>query len=58
MNDYKSMSPPTGPEAEESPLRLLEDILHNRIMQKKQEMHRTHKRSDIEIYILLLVEKS
>jgi len=26
-------------------------------MQKKQEMHRTHKRSDIEIYILLAVDK-
>jgi hypothetical protein len=29
-----------------SPLRLVEDILHNRMMQREQEMHRTHKRSD------------
>lgn len=27
-------------------LRLLEDILYNRIKQKKQEMHRTHNRAD------------
>lgn len=27
-------------------LRLFEDILYNRIKQKKQEMHRTHNRSD------------
>lgn len=47
----------TESEEEESPLRLLEGILHNRIMQKKQVMHRTQKRSDIEMYILLLVEK-
>jgi hypothetical protein len=36
---------PAGTEAEESPLGLLEDILHNHIMQKKQEMH-TELRSD------------
>jgi hypothetical protein len=29
-----------------APLRLLEDILYNRIKQKKQEMHRTHNRAD------------
>jgi hypothetical protein len=29
-----------------SPLRLLEDILYNRIKQKKQEMHRTQNRAD------------
>jgi len=51
MNDDKSMlPPPTEPEAEESPLRLFDDILHNRMMQKKQEMYRTHRRSDIDIY--------
>lgn len=33
-------------EQESVPLRLLEDILHKRIMQKKQEMHRTHNRAD------------
>ena len=33
-------------EQEPDPLRLLEDILYNRIKQKKQEMHRTHNRSD------------
>ena len=27
-------------------LRLFEDILYNRIKQKKQEMHRTHNRAD------------
>ena len=27
-------------------LRLLEDILYNRIKQKKQDMHRTHNRAD------------
>ena len=27
-------------------LKTLEDTLHNRIMQKKQEMHRTHNRDD------------
>jgi hypothetical protein len=41
------MSPPTEPEAEESPLRLLEDILHNRIMQKKQEMYKTELIKDL-----------
>jgi hypothetical protein len=36
MNDNESTLPPAGPEAKESEsLRLLEDILHNRIMQKK-----------------------
>ena len=35
MNDNESMLPTAGPEAEELPLRLLEDILHKRIMQKK-----------------------
>jgi hypothetical protein len=39
MNDDEAMLPPAGPEAEESPLRLLKDILHKRIMQKKQEMY-------------------
>ena len=39
MNDGEYLLPPAGPEAEESPLRLLEDILHNLIMQKKQEMY-------------------
>jgi hypothetical protein len=43
MNDNESILPPVGPEAEESPLRLLDDILHNRMIQKKQEMHRTLK---------------
>ena len=34
-------------EQESTPLlRLLEDILYNRIKQKKQEMHRTHNRAD------------
>jgi hypothetical protein len=56
--DDESMLPSAGPEAEESPLRLFDDILHNRMIQKNQEMHRTHNRSDIETYILLLVEKS
>jgi hypothetical protein len=47
MNEYESMLPPAGPEAEESPLRLLEDILHNLIMQKKQEdLHTTHNRDN------------
>jgi hypothetical protein len=40
MNDDESMLPSAGPEAEESPLKLLEDMLHNRMMQKKQEMQR------------------
>ena len=44
-DDDESMLPPAGPEAEESSLRLLEDILYNRIMQKKQEMHRTDNRA-------------
>ena len=35
MKDDESMLLPAGPEAEEAPLRLLEDILRNRIMQKK-----------------------
>jgi hypothetical protein len=43
MNDNESILPPVGPEAEESPLRLLDDILHNCMIQKKQEMHRTLK---------------
>jgi hypothetical protein len=38
-DDDESMLPPAGTDAEESPLRLFDDILHNRIMQKKQEMH-------------------
>jgi hypothetical protein len=54
MNDDESMLPSAGPEAEEAPLRLLKDILHNRIMQKKQERHRTHRRSDIEILHLIV----
>ena len=29
-----------------SPLRSLQEVLHNRITQKKGEMHRTNKRSD------------
>jgi hypothetical protein len=29
-----------------APLRLLKDILYNRIKQEKQEMHRTHNRAD------------
>ena len=34
-------------EQESTPLlRLLEDILYNRIKQKKQEMHKTHNRAD------------
>ena len=33
-------------EQEPDPLRLLEDILYNRIKQKKQEMHRTHNRDN------------
>jgi hypothetical protein len=41
MNDDESMLPTTGSETVESPLRLLEDILHNRIMQKKDEIHKT-----------------
>ena len=50
--------PPVGPQAEESPLRLLKGILYKCIMQKKQEMYKTElKRSDIEISVLLLVEK-
>ena len=36
-DDDKSMLLPEEPEAEASPLRLLEDILYNRMMQKKQE---------------------
>jgi hypothetical protein len=35
MNDDESMLPPIESEAEQAPLRLLEDILHNRIIQKK-----------------------
>jgi hypothetical protein len=47
MNDGEYLLPPAGPEAEESPLRLLEDILHNLIMQKKQEdLHTTHNRDN------------
>ena len=38
-DDDESMLPPAGPEAEESPLTLLEDILYKHIMQEKQEMH-------------------
>jgi hypothetical protein len=45
-DDGESMLPPAGPEAKESLLRLLDDILHNRIMQKKQEKHRTQNRVD------------
>jgi hypothetical protein len=33
-------------EQQSDPLRLLEDILYNRIKQKRQEMHRTHNRAD------------
>src|SRR5918992_3813826 len=33
-------------EQQSDPLRLLEDILYNRIKQKKQEMHRTHNRAN------------
>ena len=33
-------------EQQSDPLRLLKDILYNRIKQKKQEMHRTHNRAD------------
>jgi hypothetical protein len=40
-DDDESILPPAGTEAEESLLRLLDDILHNYIMQKKQEIHRT-----------------
>ena len=46
-HEFMGIAEEVGPEAEESPLRLLKDILHNRIMQKKQEdMHRTHNRDD------------
>ena len=38
MNHDESMLPSAGSEAEEAPLRLLEDILYNRIMQKGQEV--------------------
>jgi len=48
MNDDDSMLPPTGPEAEEVPLRLLEDMLHNRILQKKEEIHKTQDIADHE----------
>jgi hypothetical protein len=34
-DDDESMLPSAGPEAEESPLRLLKDILHKCIIQKK-----------------------
>jgi hypothetical protein len=45
-DDDESMLPPVGPEAEQAPVRLL-DILLNRIMQKKQEMHKFQNRHDI-----------
>ena len=35
------MLSPVGPEAEESLLRLFDDILHNHMIQKKQEMYKT-----------------
>lgn len=35
MKDDESMLPPAGPETEEALLRLLKDILRNRIMQNK-----------------------
>ena len=38
MNKNEFMLPPAGPEAEEPPLRLFEDILHNRMTQKKEEI--------------------
>jgi hypothetical protein len=45
MNDDESLSA-AGSEGEESPLRFFDDILHNRIMQKKQEMHKTQNSAD------------
>ena len=36
MNGNESMLPSVGPEAEESPLRLLEDILNKRLMQRSK----------------------
>jgi hypothetical protein len=36
MNENEFMLPPAGPEAEEPPLRLFEDILHNRMTQKNR----------------------
>ena len=36
MNNYESMLPPEGPEAEELPLRLLNSISHNHIMQRSK----------------------
>lgn len=45
MNDDESLST-AGSEEEESPLSFFDDILHNRIMQKKQEMHKTQNRAD------------
>ena len=47
MNEYESMLPSAGPEAKQIPLRLLEDIFHNRIMQKKQEMYQTQLITDL-----------
>jgi hypothetical protein len=44
-------------EQESTPLlRLLEDILYNRIKQKKQEMHKTHNRADTD-HIWTEIEK-
>jgi hypothetical protein len=49
----------SAPEEKEAPgcpprplLKILEDILHNRIKQKKTEMHKTQNRADITLLLL------
>ena len=46
MNDDKSMLPSIGSEAEQAPLRLLEDIYTIVLYKRKQRLQRTHKRLD------------
>jgi hypothetical protein len=43
MNE--SSSSPQSPTQSESPLRSLQEILHNRITQKKAEIHKSHNRA-------------
>jgi hypothetical protein len=43
MNE--SSSSPQSPTQSESPLRSLQELLHNRIAQKKAEIHKSHNRA-------------
>ena len=42
------MNEPSSPQSTTTPLRSLQEILHNRIIQKKREMHPSHNKAYLE----------